>query len=83
MDKKVNYVIRQDSPNGKILGTYNRKPNVPREIQNYVDSLKIGGNNEHLSRELGYMPIPNKAILIDQRSMTIVEKWNAPMFWAF
>ena len=83
MNKKVNYVIRQDHTNGKILGTYNRKPSMLREIQNYVDSLKIGGCNEHLSKALGYMPIPNKAILIDQRSMTIIEKWNAPMFWAF
>jgi hypothetical protein len=78
------YVIYEgDKPNNKILYADNKKPNMEKEIYLYIDSLKIGGNNEHISKALGYMPIPNKAILIDQRTKQVIEHWNAPAFMIF
>lgn len=82
-DTKPRYVIKQNDRSGSILYTGNKKPDMEKEIHLYIDSLKIGGNNEHLSKALGYMPIPNKAVLIDQRTMKTIEEWSAPAFMAF
>ncbi|MFA5049293.1 MAG: hypothetical protein WC516_09780 [Patescibacteria group bacterium] len=54
--------------------------NLIRYIELYIQSLKIGGCNEHISKMLGYMPIPNKAKIINQFTGDIVASWNAPMF---
>lgn len=84
---KPKYVITMNKHNmittESLIGTYNRKPNLELEVQKYIDSLKIGGVNEHLSKTLGYMPIPNHAALINQQTRTIIQEWNAPAFMAF
>lgn len=44
-----------------------------------VDSMKVGGVNEHVSKNLGYIPVPYKAMLINQVTGRTYE-WNAPAF---
>ena len=71
------YVIKSSAG---IIYTGNRRPNVEREVMQYIDSMKIGGVNEHLSKAIGYMPIPSSATLIDQIARAVVEVWHAPAF---
>lgn len=49
-------------------------------ILTYGKSLESGGVNFHLSKSLGFIPYPNKAEIIEQRSGQVVTRWNAPMF---
>lgn len=51
-------------------------------IQDYIDSLQIGGVNEHISRSLGYIPVPHKAYIINQNTEKVVARWEAPAFMA-
>jgi len=52
-------------------------------IEDYIDSLKIGGCNAHISLKLGYIPIPDKAQIVHQNSGDIVATWTAPAFMVF
>ena len=49
-------------------------------IHGYINSLKPRGSNYHLSKSLGYMPIPNKANIVNQKTNTVVASWKAPKF---
>lgn len=60
-----------------------RKPTVKQlgnHIRHLIDSYKTGGCNEHISNALGYMPIPNKARIVEQATNRVVVEWVAPMF---
>lgn len=54
--------------------------NLARWIQAYTDSLKVDGANKHISKALGYMPIPFRAWIVDQRTGATVARWIAPAF---
>jgi len=56
---------------------------LERWISQYIDSLQIGGANAHLSRALGYIPIPDSAQIIRQADNTVLAWWKAPAFMAF
>lgn len=49
-------------------------------IHKYIQSLKVGGVNQHLSLSKGYMPIPNRAHILRQRTGEVVAFWQAPKF---
>jgi len=49
-------------------------------VMQYGKSLELGGANEHISKSLGYIPYPNKAILIRQSTNEVVATWQAAMF---
>lgn len=51
-------------------------------IQAGIDSMKVGGCNEHVSKSLGYLPVPHKARIIRQATGETVATWKAPAFMA-
>ena len=51
-------------------------------VYRHVDSLKLGGCNEHISVALGYIPIPHRARIVNQFTGDIVATWKATMFMA-
>ncbi len=57
--------------------------NLERYVFAYVDSLKSGGVNVHLSESLGYMPIPHAARVVRQSTGQVVASWEAAMFQVF
>ena len=54
--------------------------NLVKYITALINSFKIGGVNEHVSNGIGYMPIPNEARIVNQRTGAIVAEWKAPKF---
>lgn len=55
--------------------------NLARYVQAYIDSLKPNGANYHISKALGYMPIPNWArIVLNGGNRPAVAEWKAPAF---
>jgi hypothetical protein len=54
--------------------------NIETYIYKFIESLKPSGCNYHISQSLGYLPIPNAAKIIRQKSSKIVAEWKAPMF---
>jgi hypothetical protein len=54
--------------------------NIGIFVHKLIESLKTGGCNDHLSKVLGFIPIPYKAQIVNQFSGEIVAVWNAPMF---
>jgi hypothetical protein len=55
--------------------------NLAEYVSAYVESLKVGGCNYHVSKALGFMPIPNWArIVLNDGSRKPVVEWKAPMF---
>jgi len=77
-DNSLNYL---DMP---LAMAWNCGKPTTKKLEEYIykliDSYKIGGCNEHISLTLGYMPIPNKARIINQKTGDIVIEWNAPVF---
>ncbi len=62
---------------------YNGIPNaknLTKYIESYISSLKIGGINEHISKSLGYMPVPFKAQIINQNTGGVQAVWVSPEF---
>lgn len=55
---------------------------LERYIYDYVNSLKPGGVNYHISKMYGFMPVPHRAVIIHQKSNTAVVEWKAPTFMA-
>jgi len=49
----------------------------------YIESLKPGGVNEHISESLGYVPIPTEAVIKNQNSWNTKAHWKAPAFLVF
>lgn len=56
--------------------------NIEKWVHSLVDSMKIGGVNEHISRAVGYIPVPNRAKVVNQYTGETVATWTAPMFMA-
>jgi hypothetical protein len=56
--------------------------NIEKYVRAFVDSQKIGGCNEHLSRSAGFIQVPNRARIIRQADNQVVAEWRAPMFMA-
>jgi hypothetical protein len=55
--------------------------NLEKYVLAYGKSLEIGGANEHLSKELGYIPYPNRAVIRFNHSHgNPVCSWVAPAF---
>ena len=52
-------------------------------LNKYIDSLKLGGVNEHISKSLGFIPVPNSAKIIEQKTGNVKVSWDAPMFLIF
>jgi hypothetical protein len=57
--------------------------NLEKYVRKYIDSLKIGGTNQHVSLSLGYIPVPDSARIVRQKTGEVVATWKAPMFMAF
>lgn len=51
-----------------------------RYINAYIQSMKPGGSNYHISKSLGYIPVPNRARLVRQRTGKVVATWESPPF---
>ena len=87
--KIVKYVVAvYENPNQLIPNriVYDGKPNkngLDNWVDAYVQSLKSGGVNYHITESLGYIPIPCYAELIDQVHNSVVASRTAPMFMAF
>jgi hypothetical protein len=57
--------------------------NLTKYIEAFIESLKPGGCNHHVSKALGYMPIPNWArIRVNCIGGETLAEWKAPMFMA-
>lgn len=71
---------------GSYTASWSGKPTEKRlaeYIDKYIQSLKIGGCNEHISKRLGYIPVPHKAqITFNYHGGAVVAQWQAPMFMA-
>lgn len=70
--------------NGGYTASWSGKPTEKRladYIDKYIQSLKIGGCNEHISKRLGFIPVPYKAMICyNYFGGARVAEWNAPMF---
>ena len=73
------YIIVIDGDKDSPIGL-SRKVVLKKYITEYIDSLKLGGNNEHVSKMLGYIPIPHSAELINQFTGETIDKWSASSF---
>lgn len=52
-------------------------------IDKYIQSLQSGGCNFHISKSLGFIPVPYKAqITFNYHGGAVVAEWQAPMFMA-
>jgi len=49
----------------------------------YAKSLERGGSNEHISKNLGYIPYPSSARIIEQDTGRTVAQWKAGMFQVY
>lgn len=55
--------------------------NLAFYVEKYINSLKPGGCNHHISKALGKMPIPNWARIVkNDGSRNVLASWNAPNF---
>lgn len=54
--------------------------NLTKYVRAYIDSLKSTGCNAHISKALGFMPIPNWAEIVLNGTDTVVARWTAPAF---
>lgn len=54
--------------------------NLAKYVMDYIDSLKIGGVNQHISKALGQIPVPNWAKIRENGDGRVVATWKAPMF---
>lgn len=78
-DNIYKYIIIIDGDKSSPIGL-TRKVSLKKYIYEYIDSLKIGGNNEHVSKMLGYIPVPHSAELINQFTGETIDRWSAPSF---
>jgi hypothetical protein len=53
---------------------------LEKYIVDYIESLKFGGVNYHISELCGFIPVPNKARIVNQFTNDVVSTWIAPMF---
>jgi len=79
MGKSVVCRYRIEFDSGQPIGL-NRKVKLDDYILALVDSYKVGGVNQHVSKMLGYIPVPKSARLINQRTGRIVDTWEHPTF---
>jgi hypothetical protein len=56
---------------------------LTKYLEAYINSLKLGGCNQHITRDLGFIPVPRYAKIIEQKTQKIKVEWKAPMFFAF
>lgn len=55
--------------------------NLEKFVRVYAKSLEAGGCNEHLAKELGYIPYPNRAVIrFNHNHGNPVCSWVAPTF---
>jgi hypothetical protein len=55
--------------------------NLEKYVLAYGKSLEIGGTNEHISKELGYIPYPNRAVIrFNHAHGATIASWVAPQF---
>jgi hypothetical protein len=55
--------------------------NLEKYVRAYAKSLEAGGSNEHLSKDAGYIPYPNRAVIRYNHSHGHpVCSWVAPNF---
>lgn len=57
--------------------------NLMRYLLAYVNSLKPGGSNYHVSKALGYIPYPTWARIVRQSDNKIMTSWVQPMFFVW
>jgi hypothetical protein len=79
------YIVRMDGNYMQWSGNGRRIPrateaNLEEFVMNYAKSLRPGGENEHISNKLGYIPYPNKAFLMLNGSNIVVASWEAGQF---
>jgi len=71
-----------DNLNGRIeLPGYYRIPTkrIPEFLAKWMKSFELGGVNEHVSKRLGYVPYPKRALL--KKNNVVIDEWVAPMFY--
>jgi hypothetical protein len=55
--------------------------NLTRYVMAYRKSLEVGGANEHISRSLGHIPYPDRAVIRhNNQTRQVVVEWRAGMF---
>jgi len=52
-------------------------------VMMYAKSLEHGGVNYHISKDLGYIPYPVRARIVEQKTRKIVAQWQAAAFQVF
>lgn len=65
----------------------NGKPtaaNLEKWVMAYAKSLEIGGCNEHISKSLGHIPYPRRAVVRENKpGGAVVAEWKAGMFQVY
>jgi hypothetical protein len=56
--------------------------NIDKYVRAFIDSTKLGGCNDHFSKDAGYIPVPNYARIVRQADNQVMAEWRAPMFMA-
>lgn len=79
MGKSVVCRYRIEFDSGQPIGL-NKKVKLDDYVRALVDSYKVGGVNQHISKMLGYIPVPKTAKLINQYTGNVVETWEQPKF---
>jgi len=77
------YRVEYIDQNGKQRATWkghatNKRLEHWRQHMN--ESFKLGNVNDHVSKSLGFMPHISRAVIINQKTQSIVVKVIAPMF---
>jgi hypothetical protein len=54
--------------------------NLESYVQTYTQSFMIGGVNEDAGKEMGFIPSPSHAKIVNQKTGEVVASWDAPMF---
>jgi len=70
----------RSGPNREGHGKPSEK-NIERYVRDFAKSLEVGHVNYGLSKMFGFMPIPNRAEIIHQKSGEVVATWEQPSFW--
>ncbi len=58
------------------------RENIARFVEAQTRSFMSGGPNHSLAEEMGYLPVPSRVRVVEQKSGRVVAEWEAPAFMA-
>lgn len=87
---RIEYATNKQNGNGRWLKVWNTLSAKGRwndqKLADYMidfgKSFEVGGTNEHISREFGYVPYPVEARVVDQFTGEVKAEWKPGAFVA-